>query len=100
MTTTSSIGIVLCISGPFLALGIVFIIVAVNIRRKAHASQSWPTAPGVVVSAAVHESVSRTTTARYHSYQPKIVYSYQVGGASLPERPLFLWRQQRQPPLR
>ena len=52
-------------------------------RRKAAASQSWPTAPGVVVSAAVHESVNQNEDGPdTYSYQPKIVYTYQVGGAS------------------
>ena len=81
MNLTNSIGLVLCISGPFLALGIVFIIIAVNRRRKAQASLAWPAVPGVVVSAEVHETVhSSDEGADTYSYDPKIVYTYQVGG--------------------
>ena len=81
MSLSNSIGLVICISGPFLALGIVFIVIAVTRRRKAQASQSWPVVPGVVVSAEVHETVhSSDEGADTYSYDPKIVYTYQVGG--------------------
>ncbi len=83
MNLLQSVGAVLCVSGPFLALGIVFIVVAVNRRRKAQASLSWPTAPGVVVSSEVKESVSTDEDGpSTSSYRPKIVYTYQAGGAT------------------
>jgi len=81
MNQSNSLILVICISGPFLALGIVFIVLAVTRRRKAEASQSWPVVPGVVVSAEVHETVhSSDEGADTYSYDPKIVYTYQVGG--------------------
>lgn len=80
MNLSNSIGLVLCISGPFLALGIVFIVVAINRRRKTQASQTWPVVQGVVVSAGVHESVNSSEDGPdTYSYRPKIIYSYQVG---------------------
>ena len=83
MSFSNSFLLVICISGPFLALGIVFIVIAVTRRRKAQAGQSWPVVPGVVVSAEVHETVhSSDEGADTYSYDPKIVYTYQVVGTA------------------
>jgi len=72
--------IALCVAAPFLVLGIIFIVVALNMRRKAAASQNWPTVPGVITSASVAESVSSDEDGPSTSYQPRVVYTYQVAG--------------------
>jgi hypothetical protein len=66
----------------FIVLGIIFIVVAVNMRRKAAASRTWPTVAGVVTSAEVEESVSSDEDSPTSSFNPKISYSYQVGGVA------------------
>jgi hypothetical protein len=83
MSATNVILMVACISGPFLGIGIIFIIVANNMKRKAQTSQGWPTVQGVVERAYVHESTSQNEDGPdTHSYSPRVVYNYQVGGTS------------------
>lgn len=47
--------------------------------RKAHASRSWPTTPGVVLSS----EIERSSGQHGPTYKPRVQYSYHIGRAEL-----------------
>lgn len=63
------------------ALGVFMIAYSVRSRKKAEASQSWPSTVGQVIAAEVKQSVSTDDDdrVRYASY-PSVEYEYQVAG--------------------
>jgi len=68
----------------FLGLGVGMVFWARSTRRKAQASQAWPTAAGAVISSEV--KVERNTSSmdgemqETVSYRPVVSYRYAVGG--------------------
>ncbi|MFN2215995.1 MAG: DUF3592 domain-containing protein [Anaerolineales bacterium] len=64
-----------------IALGLYLVISNINARKKAGASQSWPSVSGTVTNAQVKESVSSDDDDNETvSYYPAVEYTYQVGG--------------------
>ncbi|PKO00394.1 MAG: hypothetical protein CVU42_04265 [Chloroflexi bacterium HGW-Chloroflexi-4] len=69
------------VSGVFVIFGIVFLIVWITSKKKAEASQKWPTVPGLILSTRIdiHNSTDNdggTST----SYKPVVSYSYSIMG--------------------
>ncbi len=73
----------LCI-GSFLLLfvagGVYLIVTSVRSRRKAQASQSWPSVTGRVLAADIVEYVSRDEDKTTRSYHLAVQYEYEVNG--------------------
>ncbi|MBA3073552.1 MAG: DUF3592 domain-containing protein [Anaerolineae bacterium] len=69
------------VSGVFVIFGIVLLIVWITSKKKAEASQKWPTVPGLILSSRVDihtstDSDGNTST----SYKPVVIYSYSIMG--------------------
>ncbi len=63
------------------ALGVFLIVYSMRSRKKAEASQSWPSTVGRITAAEVKQSVSRDDDDREHyAYYPSVEYEYQVAG--------------------
>lgn len=65
----------------FFVIGIVIIVISIRARKKAEASQNWPSAQGQIIATEIKKDVSEdaegyTTT----TYKPVITYSYNVMG--------------------
>lgn len=71
------LGLTLAISVLFGLIAVAFIVVALRNRRRAAASQQWPTAEGTVTAATIKIWKDRESG---DSYEPKITYSYTVDG--------------------
>lgn len=70
---------VLCLA----AIGIFLIMFSLRSRRKAEASQGWPSVPGQVTAAVIKRSVSTDDDGHTQvSYYPAVEYAYQVGEQS------------------
>ena len=62
------------------ALGIFLIFYSIRSRKKAEASQAWPSTMGRIVAAEVKRSVSTDDDDRTrYSYYPSVQYEYSVG---------------------
>jgi len=69
------------VSGVFVIFGIVLLIVWISSKKKAEASQKWPTVSGLILSTHVDihtstDSDGSTST----SYKPVVNYSYSIMG--------------------
>lgn len=72
--------IVVLLGCIFALLGLGLLAFAVINRRKATASQNWPSVPGQVVSSSVQRNTHRDTDGdTSYTYQPQIEYTYAVG---------------------
>jgi hypothetical protein len=77
--------IVLFVGLVFSLLGLCFVLRTLLARRKANASQNWPTAQGDILSTDMKTIKTRTTSSRgrrrtSYSYKPIIQYKYRVLG--------------------
>ncbi len=63
------------------ALGVFLIVYSVRSRKKAEASQSWPSTIGRITVAEVKQSASTDDDGRTsYAYYPSVAYEYQVAG--------------------
>lgn len=64
-----------------LALGIYLVSFSSRSKKKAQASQGWPSVPGVILTSEVKRSMSTDDDGNTdYSYTPAVTYSYQVNG--------------------
>jgi len=67
----------------FLGIGAFLIYKSIQDRKKADASQSWPSAGGQIIEARVDRSMHTDSDGdTSYSYTPKVEYSYTVAGSS------------------
>ena len=78
----SSILAPLLVGSVFTVIGLVFLLITVNGRRQAEASQAWPSTSGRVVKTWVQETIERDDDGfTEYKYTPHIQYEYSAGGA-------------------
>jgi hypothetical protein len=74
----------LCLGGIFAAVGIGLIVFGLRDRKKAKATETWPTANGTILSARLDQQTrterNQGRTYTRTSYTPIIEYTYTVGG--------------------
>jgi len=64
-----------------LALGVYLVSFSVRSKKKAEASQGWPSVPGMILTSEVKRSMSTDDDGNTdYSYTPAVTYSYQVNG--------------------
>jgi len=64
-----------------LALGVYLVSFSVRSKKKAEASQAWPSVPGVILTSEVKRTMSTDDDGNTdYSYHPAVSYSYQVNG--------------------
>lgn len=66
----------------FAGIAVLLFIVALISRKKAQASQAWPTAPGAIVSSSIqeHQQYDADDQSTSTSYEPVIQYRYTIMG--------------------
>lgn len=74
----------LCFGVVFAGIGLALFVFGINQRRKARATEQWPTAAGTITAARIDEE-RRTTrtqgrTETHISYKPIVEYTYDVNG--------------------
>ena len=80
---SSNVGLIIALflGAVFGILGLIFLIIALRSRKKAKASQSWPTVPGTVTAASLQENreIDEDGSVSY-TYEPVVQYRYAVMG--------------------
>ena len=66
----------------FLGAGLTLLLVSSSQRKKAQAAESWPTAPGVILSSTLqqHQSFDSEDQQTTINYEPQVQYQYSVMG--------------------
>ncbi len=76
----SGSAISLLVTIPFVIVGVVFLILGLNARRRASIAKSWPQAMGQILSSGVEARRSRSGSGTSTTYYLRVVYTYQVSG--------------------
>lgn len=96
MVTTSSVFtflIPLLLGGVFAVLGVGLLIFGLRERKKARATEAWPTVNGTIVSSKLEKNTrtdrrdGRTYT--HTTYAPVVEYTYEVGGKTYQGNHIF-----------
>lgn len=74
----------LCFGVVFAGIGIALLVFGINQRRKARATEQWPTAAGTITAARIDQE-RRTTrtqgrTETHVTYKPVVEYTYDANG--------------------
>jgi len=83
-SASTSLLIALCLGGVFFILGAGLAIFGFVQRKKAKATETWPTASGSIVSSRLdqrtHTDIGEWHTSTSTSYTPIVEYTYEIAG--------------------